>query len=176
VLAFGLGALTGITVGAIIMGSYWLTTHDGPRDPSVATVVDVPVRFDPEPLFALETVDVTIAPAEGTAVLGTIDEGSAVDVFVIDGVWAAVRYPPGSSSWGWAPVVALSRAPSGSVAASASVSAKASSEVQAKTTAIAPKAAVPHGTFGPDDVAWMAVLVALGMTLVPAGLAWRMDK
>ncbi len=53
----------------------------------------------------VSTLQVRIGPAEGYAILGTLNRGSEIDVQGRDsnGDWVAIEFPPGSSARGWIP-------------------------------------------------------------------------
>jgi len=174
-VAFAVGAAGGLILGATAMALYMGVgpgQHTARAHAATTTVLEKPVvapaHITPSPAYASRDLDVTILAQSGTAVMGTIQAGAPVDVFVIDKGWAAVRYPAGTSGWGWAPASALYWPPGevGIEAVAPAVPVDAGAQV-----AVAAPIRAPRGS---DDVAWMAALVALGLTLLPAGLAWRL--
>jgi len=170
---FAAGIFGGLALGAISMGLFLAFGPEQfpPRvhavqaaEPTVET--PRPANLVADPAYAVTDAEVRILPASGTAVLGTMTPGERVDVFVIQDGWAAVRFPAGTSGWGWTP----------------------SSGLYWPESALGVSAREPDGTVEPvgvrslesprpqsqGDVVWMAAVVALGLTLLPAGLAWRL--
>ena len=116
--AFGLGSFVGIALALLAVA---LATPE--PEPTVivadAAVADAatltptatltatpPPTETPVPsVRTRSTLNVRIGPAEGFAVLGTLADGSEIDVQGrdVEGDWVAIEFPPGSSARGWIP-------------------------------------------------------------------------
>jgi hypothetical protein len=181
-LGLALGIPTGALAGVALMGGLLLAVpgwNQG-KDVTVAPEATTEAQADlpPAAVYAISSTDVSIAPATDTALLGTILEGDVVHILGRDltGAWSAISFPPDTEGFGWVKSAALS-GPTSAPTANQALTKLASSPGGAEAlNALASAGTKGSSASDSDHLALLAIVTALGMTLLPAALSKLSDS